>query len=467
MLNVWLHLKQFAEALNLGRLDEAVQWAKQPLVRAHQRAGDLLKQLTVALLERARKHLQHKDRAAAWKDVQQAEAVGGIYQQTVDLKKMVIDSIIQDIRAALGDGQPQRALELIGQVRKFDPQATPLAELEAAANAWIIAEELAAKGELAQALAKIEAVTWRPFRALADWHAKLTEQNRTYHDQLGQLQVAMEQRHWREVIALADALLVIAPKHNDVRRARTRAWKELEPPTQSYPAPAKDQAPAPQAQLVKEEAPRRLLLWIDGVGGYLVCLSPRVSVGQATAEAFVDVPIFADVSRLQAYITRDTEGHMLEAIRPTAVNDLMVEKTLLRDSDRIRFSGKCQLQFRQPVPISSTALLQVTSRHRLPWAVEGVILMGESCILGGNTDAHIVVPGLKKRVALVRRKDGLVVQTAGEFDLDGDRCKDRAELTFHSTVTTDELRFTFEAIEVVSNKGTTRRNEELQEQGRT
>lgn len=466
MLNVWLHLKQFAEALNLGRLDEAVQWAKQPLVRAHQRAGDLLKQLTVALLERARQHLQNKDRAAAWKDVQQAEAVGGIYQQTVDLKKTVIESIIQDIRTALGDGQPQRALELIGQVRKFDPQASALAELEATANAWIVADELATKGELAQALAKIEAVSWRPFRSLADWHAKLTEQNRTYHDQLGKLQVAMEQRHWREVIALADELLVIAPKHQEVRRARTRAWKELEPPTQSYPAP-KEQTPVPQASLVQEETPRRLLLWIDGVGGYLVCLSPRVSIGQATAEAFVDVPIFADVSRLQAYITRDAEGHMLEAIRTTAVNDVTVEKTLLRDSDRIRFSGRCQLQFRQPVPISSTALLTVTSRHRLPWAVEGIILLGESCILGGNTDAHIQVPGLKKRVALVRRKDGLVVQTAGEFDLDGDRCKDRAELTFHSTVTTEELRFTFEPIEALSNKGTARRSEELQEQGRT
>jgi hypothetical protein len=466
MLNVWLHLKQFAEALHLGRLDEACQWAKQPLVRAHQRAGELLQELTIALLARARKHLLLKDRLAAWHDVQMAEEVGGIYQQTVDLKKEVIESGIRDIRAALDAGQPQRALELISQVRKCDPQATQLNGLESVAQAWIVAEELAAKGELTQALTKLETVPWRPFRALAEWQTKLTEQNLVYREQLARLQSAMEARHWREVISVADALLVIAPQHQDVRRARTRAWKELEPPTQSYATPPKEQTPVPQVQPVAGELPRRLLLWIDGVGGFLVCLCPRVSLGQATAEAYVDVPIYADISRLQAYITRDAEGHVLEAIRPTSVNEKAVEKALLRDGDRLRFNSQCQLNFKQPVAISSTALLHVTSRHRLPWAVDGILLLGETCLLSGSGDAHIHVPGLKKRVAIVRRKEGLAVQTAGEFEVDGQHCKDRAEVNFSSTVNTEELRFTFEPIAFPAFKGTAARSEEPKGTGR-
>lgn len=460
MLNVWLYLKQLSEALNLGRLDEACQWAKQPLVRAHQRAGDLLKQLTAALIVRGRKHLQLKDRLAAWRDVQQAEAVGGVYQQTVELKQEVIDSSIHDIRAALDAGQPKRALELIGQLKECDARAPQLAGLEAVANAWLVAEDLVSHGELAQALARLDSVPWRPFRALAEWQVRLKEQHRVYHEHLEQLQEALEQRRWREVIRLADDLLVIAPQHQEVRRARTRAWKELEPPTLSYPAMPREKSPVPQAAPTEDETPRRLLLWIDGVGGYLVCLTPRVSLGQATAEAHVDVPIFADISRLQAYITRDAEGHILEAIRPTSVNDQTVEKALLRDGDWLRFSGKCQLSFRQPVTISSTALLHVSSRHRLPWAVDGIILLGETCLLGSSGDVHIQVPGMKKRVAIVRRRDGLAVQTAGEFDLDGDRCKDRAELSFRSTVTTEDLRFTLEPINVPNFKGLPSRSEE-------
>src|SRR5213078_2141129 len=49
--------------------------------------------------------------------------------------------------------------------------------------------------------------------------------------------------------------------------------------------------------------PKRFFLWVDGVGGYLVCLSPRVTFGQATAEGPIDVPLFADVSRLHAEVT--------------------------------------------------------------------------------------------------------------------------------------------------------------------
>src|SRR5205085_1968322 len=45
------------------------------------------------------------------------------------------------------------------------------------------------------------------------------------------------------------------------------------------------------------EPPSQYLLWIDGVGGYLVCLSHRVTLGQANPESVVDIPLLADVSR--------------------------------------------------------------------------------------------------------------------------------------------------------------------------
>ena len=44
------------------------------------------------------------------------------------------------------------------------------------------------------------------------------------------------------------------------------------------------------------------VLWIDGVGGYLICLSHRVTLGQAGANPSPDIAILADVSRHHATI---------------------------------------------------------------------------------------------------------------------------------------------------------------------
>lgn len=62
------------------------------------------------------------------------------------------------------------------------------------------------------------------------------------------------------------------------------------------------------------------LLWIDGIGGYLVCLSHRVTLGQASLDPVVDIALLADISRHHATIQRDAEGYFLEAVRRSAVN---------------------------------------------------------------------------------------------------------------------------------------------------
>jgi hypothetical protein len=194
------------------------------------------------------------------------------------------------------------------------------------------------------------------------------------------------------------------------------------------------------------EPPRRFLLWIDGVGGYLVCLSPRVSLGQATPEACVDIPLFADVSRLHGYLTRDTEGYLLEAVRTTSVNGHRVEKTLLRDGDRVTLGNSCQMRFHHPVAMSGTARLEMSSGHRLALSVDGVILMAETCILGPGPDSHILMPDLRKPVVLFRRKDGMGVRYEGQYTVDGDFSRDRVALGPNSTVAGDDFRFTVEPL---------------------
>jgi hypothetical protein len=195
-----------------------------------------------------------------------------------------------------------------------------------------------------------------------------------------------------------------------------------------------------------QELPRRFIFWLDGVGGWLVCLGAQVRIGQAAGDADVEIPIYADISRLHAVLSRDSEGTLLEALRATKVNHKPADKALLRDGDRIEIGNGCLMTFSQPVPITTTARLELTSRHRMPLSVNGIILMADSCILGPAEGAHIIVPDLRRTVILTRSRKGFHVRTTGDVIVDGHRHKDRADLTTTSTVGENDFRLTLEPL---------------------
>jgi hypothetical protein len=191
---------------------------------------------------------------------------------------------------------------------------------------------------------------------------------------------------------------------------------------------------------------RQFLLWIDGVGGYLVCLGNRVTLGQATPDACADIALFADVSRLHASLTRDTEGYLLEALRPGQVNGRPVDKALLHSGDRVTLGASCQLQFLQPVPVSASARLDLASGHRLRLAVDAILLMADTLVLGPGPQAHVLMPDLKETVILYRHKDGLAVRHAGPFTVNGRACSERAVLEPGATVTGEDFSLALEPV---------------------
>src|SRR5262249_46829500 len=149
----------------------------------------------------------------------------------------------------------------------------------------------------------------------------------TFSALLMQLHEAADQKDWRQVVRLSEQVLALAPQHLEARKARARAWRVLEPETIAV-VPRRERPASPEP--APQGSDQRFLLWVDGVGGYLVCLGNRVTIGQATPDAYVDVPLYADVSRLHAVLTRDAEGYLLEATRPLQVNSQPVERALLQ-----------------------------------------------------------------------------------------------------------------------------------------
>ena len=450
MLNTWLALRQIDEALQQGRLDDAYQRASQPQVRGYHHAGDLLKTLGLALLERARFRIKANELVEAWQDWQRAHELNMDHKLLTKVKDEWHQAARQDLRRCIEENQPKLVLERGQGFRALGLQDAELLRLEALSKAWLQAEELMQKGELIQAVKKIDAEDDLGLRALQTLRDRLLQQQERFLQLQTSLQDALLQKQWREVIRLTDELLVIAPQHHEFRRIRTAAWRELEPPTMPHIGKVRKvvqaETPAPDSVTETESEsalPRRLILWVDGVGGFLVCLDKRVSIGQG-AEGQVDIPILADISRLHAYLSRDGEGYVLEALRPVTVQQKASDKALLRDGDVIRLGTQCQLQFHQPVSISNTALLKIQSHHRLPLALDGIILMDETCLFGDHGDAHIRVSGLKKPVALLRRKDELWVQSAQPLEINGKPIKNRGMITLPATISGEDFRISLE-----------------------
>jgi hypothetical protein len=187
-------------------------------------------------------------------------------------------------------------------------------------------------------------------------------------------------------------------------------------------------------------------LWVDGVGGYLVCLGSRLTLGQAGLEARADIPLLADVSRLHAVLTRDAEGYLLEAMRDAQVNGSAASKALLRNGDRVTLGASCQFVFRLPTPASMSARLEVVSGHRLPLSVDAVLLMADTLVLGPGAQTHVAVPDLKQPVVLFRHKDGLGVRHAGPLTIDGQKGPERALLSPRSCVVCEDACFALEPV---------------------
>jgi hypothetical protein len=192
----------------------------------------------------------------------------------------------------------------------------------------------------------------------------------------------------------------------------------------------------------------RFLLWVDAVGGYLVCLDDQIVLGRAGNDSHADVPLMGDLSRRHAILSRNGDGYVLHAEQASYVNGKPVaDQIALRDGDVIRLGSTVELEFRQPSPVSATARLAIVSRHRLPLAVDGVLLMADTCIIGDVPQAHIPAPSIKDPVVLYRQAGSLWCRAAGAFDVDGRTCAARAPLDQRSSVLGDGFSFSLEPLE--------------------
>jgi tetratricopeptide (TPR) repeat protein len=443
----WLALRQADEAIRNGRLEEAQQLLNQSAAQGHRRRGPLLAQLARAFVERGERQLRSDDVEAAWRDLLQGEQLQTSEPGSDKLRQNLTRLAVAEVRALVGAGDVSRAEIAIAKARGRGVRGPELDVLDEAVKRWLQARELSERGEFGAALEMFgRARRLLPAAgALDSYRQNLEQHQQAIAGLLVRLHEATEGARWGEVIEIAEQVLAVAPHHAEARRVRGQAWKAVQPVTVAMqPTLAATATSAPNSAVGAGGPAPRYLLWIDGIGGYLICLGSRLTLGQAVPDSRVDIPLVADVSRLHATLSREGEGYLLEAVRPIQVNGQQVSSALLRADDRVTLGASCQLVFRQPVPVSLSARLDLVSGHRLPLAVDSVLLMADTLLLGMGSQTHVSIPGLQQPIVLFRNKETLGLRHTGALTINGHQSSGRCLLETRTTVQGDDLAFTIE-----------------------
>jgi len=192
----------------------------------------------------------------------------------------------------------------------------------------------------------------------------------------------------------------------------------------------------------------RFLVWIDGVGVYLVCLNDRFEIGGARfndSDEQADLALMSNLSRQHASIIRNGSDYLVESHGSAKLSGReIVDQTHLLDGNEITLSESVKLRFYLPSALSSSARIDFLSDHRPPQPIDGVVLMAETCLLGAGTENHVPCPNWPGTVLLVRRGDEVWCQSRLDIFVNEQHIPDGCVLNNHDIITGSEIRFHIE-----------------------
>ncbi len=473
MFPAWrLQLRSARRAVADGRWDEAAELLASQSLREFLPAKQLSQELAGRLVERARDRMAGGQSQAGWQDLNQAARLGAAEADVADIRRRQADERLARAIDLLARGDTAAAKLELERMHQRNLGGNERRAWQMIANHIDNAEQRAVKGELAVAIESLErAQRLIPvetgaavIRQLAERVERLRGDAPRLLDLDARLHRAVTAADWTDALAVADAMLELAPQHTAARQARQRAWQAVgmevtraHRPTPRSPRPlgkwqANVSTHAPsrggKADTVTDRIPgKRLVAWIDAVGGYLVCLGDEIMLGQPTADGSVDVPFLADLSRRHAIIRREGEAYVLTPLQRTSVDGQTVkDPVVLRDKSVVRLGDAVELRFRKPHALSNTAVLEILSHHKTEPAVDGIVLMSESCILGPQSHSHVRCRDWSGDLVLFRRGDDLMCRTHAPIEVDGQTCVGQASLSQNCRIESEEFALSLEEI---------------------
>lgn len=458
-------------AFKAGRWDEASALLRRESVRDFLPAKKLSAEVASQLTERAQQRIVAGESSAGWQDLKLAAQLGGSDEQLSLVRNAYAERCLQRIRHYLACGETAMASEQIDEL-----QRRHLGGQERKAWKLIIgliarARFLAEHGKLraaAENLQRAKLLLPDPGDSLADELAERRESLLKDAEQVSQLNndlyAAITDEDWHKVLSLAEQLLELAPEHEAAKQGQRLAWNSIgleathvfhrKPYVRGFarrpaePVSTRNGTGAREETMTLDRTPgKRLVSWIDGVGGYMICLEEEVVIGQPAPGANADIPILADLSRRHASIRREGESYVLTPIHTASINGREVTgPVVLSDNSEIQLGRSVRLRFRKPHALSGTAVLTVESNHKTEPAVDGIVLMADSCILGAESHSHIRSRNWEKNLVLFRRGEDLHFRSAASVEIDGQMADKDAPLPANCRLEAENLALSFESL---------------------
>ena len=470
MFQPWrIKLREAQTALRSGRLDEAGRLLRQSDLHHYQPAQKLSAQVAQQMVRRGRQHLVQCDTSAGWHDLEVANHLVGETSDVNELRGQLVERAVAEIERNLTADDPAAALDRIERLKSRGLDSSRLRALRQIAQRLHQAQECAERGELAEAeRAAAAALALRPDWKVLRQHKQSYSLKAARGRRIAQaLHKALSDEHWPQVLSAAEEMLKVSPRSATALDARRRAWQAVGGEVEDVPRHNRQHqgghrvagkaawristAPglrAPKVDTVaKQNTEIRFVMWIDAVGGFLVCLGDEILLGQPVPDSAVDVPIQADLSRRHAKIRRDGETYLLDALRETRLDGREVKQlTELTDGALIELGGAVQIRFRKPHPLSATARLDFESHHRSHPGTDSVLLMADSCVLGPKPNSHVICRKWTEELILFRQGGNLSCRSKQPFEIDGRPIEGRGPLTHNSQVTGEEFSLSLEAL---------------------
>jgi hypothetical protein len=480
MFPAWrLKLREVQVAVDSERYEDAIAMLERQSLREFLPAKQLAQDVAGKMVERAERRFARGDSQAGWQDLQIAERLGGQAEAIGKVREQLSTTALDEVRRFLSAGESASAQARLAKLHRRGLLGESGRMLEQVAGAMHDARNSAQHGRFAEAAAAIERAQGLAAKMTGEGTMEITRQLDSQSRELvtrqaeGQqltteLHARLTELDWSGVLTAAEALLAIAPQHEAARQARRRAWKavgmdvthaanrdragghvSLDWNRAAVPAVHRSTRRGARSSEVDTvngaESPNRALLWVDAVGGFLVCLDDQIVLGQPTQSNAIAVPILADLSRRHAIIRREAGAYVLEPLQVVRIDGREITgPTVLSDGQRIQLGDSVRLRFTKPHALSATARLDFESHHKTQPSADAVLLMADSCVMGANTHCHIRSSDAQHDVVLFRTTGGLQCRSAGELVVDGETRSGPIDVLSGERVEGESFSFTWE-----------------------
>jgi hypothetical protein len=472
MFQAWrVQLRQVDEALRAGQLDEAQRLLCHNGLRSYLPGKRLSLEVADSLAHRACQHAVRGETSAGWRDLAAATELAGERECLADARTRLIERTLAEAVRYIEADDPVAALDAIDRLKGRRVEHPEIRILAETARHLQATQKFLRRGEFSLAEEELtRASQLRPdLKAFESRIAAVRLKMEEHRKWTSDLKQALASEDWPGVVAITDRLLQLAPDNPTVRAIRERAWSKLARALRPTLAPAsrrvdpggadpwasgiirhEDHTVSPQVPSHFSEQrgdSGRFLLWIDAVGGFLVCLGDEIVLGQPVAGGPADVPILADISRRHAVVRREAENYVLSPAAKTKIDGMPItHDTPLVDGATIELGEGVKLRFRRPNALSGTARLEFVSHHRTKPHVDAVLLMTAACILGPKRNCHVVCPDWAGDVVIYRDGDQLFCRSDRSLVVDGIPQHGRAPVQMHSQITGEDFSLQLEPL---------------------